>query len=400
MMDNHILFIGCLYSDNQKDIFMKASKRGYQFAAQNFQEALLDGFLANNVDIKVLSIPSLSTFPKGNKLFRIKDDVFSYKNKELGRSFGYINIFFLNRPKNEIIDNYVEEWYKSNKGKKTVVVYALLKEQMAIALRAKKMYPDLKISIIILDLPRYMGCNRYYKLFGFQKQTINWIYKNINLFDAFVILSKYMLDDLGIEKKSYVVIEGIYTPPTVTSQPRKTNYYTILYTGNMGARYGVDKLIAAFERIKENDFRLWIRGFGDKSRILSKIEIDPRIQYIGPMEKSKLMDLQKEAHLLVNPVSSEQEFTRYFFPSKTMDYMASATPTLMCHLPCIPPEYDDYLFYFEDESIEGMAKRMEEICKMPKDILEEKGKKASEFVLTQKSSSVQVKKILKLLETL
>ena len=38
----NILFISCAYSETQKEEFRAKSKRGYQYAAQNFQEAMLD----------------------------------------------------------------------------------------------------------------------------------------------------------------------------------------------------------------------------------------------------------------------------------------------------------------------------------------------------------------------
>ena len=88
----NILFISCAYSETQKEEFQAKSKRGYQYAAQNFQEAMFDGFLNNSeVHLKVLSIPSLSTYPKGSSIVWVKDKSFVFNGNKIGESFGFAN---------------------------------------------------------------------------------------------------------------------------------------------------------------------------------------------------------------------------------------------------------------------------------------------------------------------
>ena len=104
--------------------------------------------------------------------------------------------------------------------------------------------------------------------------------------------------------------------------------------------------------------------------------------------------MQKKATLMVNPVHSSEEFSHYFFPSKTLEYLASGTPTLMSRLSCLPPEYDEHLFYFDDESVEGMARKMQEICEMPQSALSEIGKRAADFIVEFKTPKPQMKKAI------
>ena len=77
---------------------------------------------------------------------------------------------------------------------------------------------------------------------------------------------------------------------------------------------------------------------------------DPRIIYFGPMEREELLRLERRATLMVNPTPASWEFTKYFFPSKNMEFMASGTPTLMFKLACMPEEYHQDLV-FADESV-------------------------------------------------
>ena len=57
------------------------------------------------------------------------------------------------------------------------------------------------------------------------------------------------------------------------------------------------------------------------------------------------------------------------------------------------------MYFYEDESIKGMALTMKSICeKMPEE-LERKGALAAHFIRTEKNSKVQVNKILELLRS-
>ena len=394
-----VLFIGCLYSDNQKDIFKKNSKRGYQFAAQNLQEALLEGFLRNNVNLKVLTIPSLSLYPMGYKKPYVEDADFIFKKNIIGKSIGYRNIVFLRKIHKKALYNNIDNWYISTNGKKDIVVYGLHLNLMKIAISIKEKYSDVKLNIIIPDLPRFMGCNKYYKLLGLKEKANKNIYRLVREFDSSVVLAEPMIRDLNMAHKPFTVVEGIYDLDVTSEESNKENYKTILYTGNINEKYGILHLLDAFESIKEPNYRLWIRGNGNtKEEILKRNKKDSRITYFEPMNKEELLRLQKKATLLVNPVSSNQEFTRYFFPSKTMDYLASGTPVLMYKLDCLPQEYYDYLYFIKGDSVKCLAEQIKQICEKSPMELKEQGMRAKNFIRNQKNPQIQVKKIINLLD--
>ena len=74
--------------------------------------------------------------------------------------------------------------------------------------------------------------------------------------------------------------------------------------------------------------------------------------------------------------------------------MASGTPTLMCKLQSLPKEYDPYLFFFDDESVEGMSLKIKDLLDMPADKMVEFGNRASEFIRENKNANVQTRKII------
>ena len=399
MMD--VLFMACAYSDTQKSLFLRLSKKGYQFAAQNLQESLIGGLLQNDVNLTVLSIPSLSTFPRGCSLLYVYEEDFVYNGVNCGNTVGFINLPFIKNwgAKKKIIKR-LEDWYQQCGDRKVIFVYALLRYQMQIVCSFKEIHPDVKISIIVPDLPRFMGYNRFLKKLGFQKRGIEKIYDLIGRFDAYVVLAEPMLKDLGVQDRNSVVVEGIFSGADEDIDVAKSEEKIILYTGNIGKRYGIDLLMDAFALINRQDYRLWIRGTGDNTSIIERSLVDPRIKYIGPLAKQDLLRLQKTATLLVNPVSPEQEFTNYFFPSKTMEYMASGTPTVMFKLNCLPSDYYQYLYFFEEPTPKSMAKTIMSICEKSDTELNDFGSRASSFIRENKNAYRQIKKIKTLFEGL
>lgn len=395
-----ILFLCCAYSENQASYFLSKSLRGYQYAAQNFQSSLIDGFLKDeDVKLNVLSVPSLSTFPKGCRIVKIKDTPFMVERRVVGYSFGFLNLPFFNCKHQSRIDAYIDKWYDKACGEKRIVVYAMLNQQMYYAVEAKKRHPDIKLCLVVPDLPMYMGCNKYYKMLGLQKRDIRKLYSMLNIFDCYVLLTKAMASSLNITNKPYIVIEGIYNFNDGTEYVEKFPQKTLLYAGGIVSRYGVFDLIEAFHRIEGNDYELILCGpCSEMDKLNIYLSSDSRIHYKGLIPTSEARMLQKKASLLVNPRHSTEEFTKYSFPSKTLEYMASGTPVLMSPLPSIPDDYKPCLFFFEDESIDGMKCEIESVLSLNVETLNNKGEQARDFILTVKNSKEQTKKIIEMLK--
>lgn len=399
----NVLFLNCAYSELQIDLFQRKSKRGYQYAAQNFQEAVINGLLSSDdVELEVLSIPSLSSYPLGNKLRVVKSCPFVYRDCVIGKSFGYLNIPIIKNKHQKKIDVFIDNWYDNNPGEKTILVYALLRQQMQYAVTAKIRHPDIKLSIVIPDLPMYMSCNKYYKILGLQKRDMAAIEALLHSFDCYVVLAEPMVYQLHIEGKPYVVVEGIYDGANLdNSEKSNVKNKTILYAGGIQTRYGVFDLIDAFHRIKYNNYNLILCGPCPEMEKLNKyISTDSRISYLGLISTTQVRELQKNVTLLVNPRHSTEVFTKYSFPSKTIEYMASGTPVLMNCLPSMPDEYKEYLYLFDDESVEGMRKMIEKVCGLDSSELRDKGNKAKDFIIKNKNAVVQVEKVLNLIKSL
>lgn len=403
-MITNILFLSCAYSEQQKSNYLKNSKRGYQFAAQNFQESLISGFGSlESVRFHVLSIPALSTYPIGNRHLYIKDCPFIYDKNIIGKSFGFVNLPFINHFYQKRIDRYIDKWFSKEKGNKCIVVYAMLKQQMRYAIEAKKRHPDIKLCLIIPDLPIYMNCNKYYKMLGLQERDIRTIYNFLYSFDCYVVLSDPMRAYLQIDKKPYVVVEGIYNEIESRGEiKQKSPFKTLMYAGGIQTRYGVFELIEAFHRIEDNSYRLILCGpCPEIEKLNMYLAMDSRIEYKGLLATSEVRRLLSAVTLLINPRRANEEFTKYSFPSKTLEYMASGTPLLMYNLPSMPQKYKQYVYLFEDtSSVDDLSQKIKSVVSLDAEILCRRGQAARDFVIKCKNSRVQTLRIFNMINEL
>ena len=66
---------------------------------------------------------------------------------------------------------------------------------------------------------------------------------------------------------------------------------------------------------------------------------------------------------------------------------------LATRLPVIPPDYNPYIFWLDDESPEGLARRLVELRELGAEVLRAKGFQAREFVREHKSEAAQGRRI-------
>ena len=171
-----------------------------------------------------------------------------------------------------------------------------------------------------------------------------------------------------------------------------------LYSGAIEERHGIINLIEAF---KKNDIDAELHFYGDgsaKDKVIEAALTIPQIKFFGQKTREEIIKKQKSAFLLVNPRTSDGEFTKYSFPSKVIEYFASGTPTLMYKLEGIPDKYYKYCFIPEDESVEELANSLHRILLLNEYEMEKKGKEAKKFIVQNKNCQFQTQKIINLIK--
>lgn len=394
-----MIFIGSLYPQS---LYSQNLKEGthIDFAAHTFQSSLLEGLSERYDDISVITSPVTSTYPSSKHLFYKSNREYLLTNRGRIKRTIVRQISFFNLPLIKMVSEYVQikRCLKSIlKENETVFIYALHSPFLLAAYAFR--YRTQKICVIVPDLPEFMSHNK-----GLIRKFLKIINKHIidkclKSFKNYVLFSKLMETKLPIQGKNIVVVEGIYNPIEIESTSKDTKR-TILYTGIINRKYGVFDLIEAFHRIDGDDYQLVLCGScpTERPELDKYLSVDQRIKYLGMLPTQEVRKLQRYATIVVNPRHSTDEYTKYSFPSKTIEYMASGTPTLMCRLPAIPEDYNKHLFFFEDESVNGYKDRIEELCSMNSDFLSEFGIKAKKFILDNKNCFSQANRICDILE--
>lgn len=388
-----MIFLGCLF-EKEKEAELLKNSRSVSNAANTFQWNLINGLKENLSEaLDLITVLPVGTFPKHYKKLFLKGQKISH---DFGTNtvIGSINLPILKQNARYFK---IKKLLKKTNDKNVIVYSAYLPFLKAI----KKLDKSFCVTLIVTDLPEYYD----YQKTGFLRKILRKInnrsvYKCIKRVDKFVLLTEQMKKPLNVGNRPYTVVEGISKSdlPSKTLSDFSTDERSLLYTGTLNEVFGIKDLVKAFMRTTNADYRLFVCGSGDSEEyVKSAAESDDRIKFLGFVPKEKIYELQKRATVLVNPRKNDKEFTKYSFPSKTMEYMASGTPVLMFKLAGIPDEYDEYIYYFNGNSIEDITESIEKVLNKPVKELYEFGKRAEKFVKTEKSETVQAKKIVDLI---
>ena len=160
-------------------------------------------------------------------------------------------------------------------------------------------------------------------------------------------------------------------------------------------------LLEAFREIDSPNYRLVICGIGDcESEIKKRAQEDSRILFQGQLKRKDVLKLQSEATVLVNPRQNHEEFTKYSFPSKNLEYLSSGIPLVAYKLDGIPDEYDEYINYVKDNSIDSLRDMLIKICEDVDGSAATRAARAMHFVRSEKNAQKQTLKIVEMINAL
>ena len=395
-----LFFLSSILPHQNYEWIKQNSKGPMSNANDSFQRALITGFIQNGVEVELLNIPNIGAFPLNfNKIY--SPEFFLNEEGGLkGYNFGFLNV---NLIKHRFIYNALEKFVKRKYEEiDYLIIYDLYLPFLEIAKLIKSKNKNTKIVLVIPDIYGFTGYSKnfFHKLLTNSEEEK--IYKNLQWIDGFVLLTDKMKDKIpnfNHEKKS-IVVEGILNPDIldVKEQEEQGSKKIILYSGAIEERHGIINLIEAF---KKNDIDAELHFYGDgsaKDKVIEAALTIPQIKFFGQKTREEIIKKQKSAFLLVNPRTSDGEFTKYSFPSKVIEYFASGTPTLMYKLEGIPDKYYKYCFIPEDESVEELANSLHRILLLNEYEMEKKGKEAKKFIVQNKNCQFQTQKIIKLIK--
>lgn len=401
-----VVFLSKFYPRSLRSYYLENSKAGLAFAADAHQYALACGLNKACPSFEIVNLPAVFPFPTRYRKVRVPSSEIEENSLRI-HNVGFNNLLF------------IQHWSRYFKAKKQlkrivnstddsiyIVVYSTSLYSLRAATEIKNECERVKLCMIVPDLPSDM---RNQSLAGRLSSYLNSIgYSSFETYckdvDSFVLLTKYMTDGIPSARHRYMVSEGVYdesdSPRMIKYQDSKS--FNILYSGTLNKRFGVMNLVSAVHGLEDSDIQLHLYGVGDSvNEILNIAKSDKRIVYKGTVSRDVVIQRQSEASLLVNPrIPDKNPFTRYSFPSKTMEYLASGVPTLIYELDGIPPEYYDYCYHLtkDETDIVSLQKMIMRIKTTPYQERKDISIRARRFILTEKSSEYVGEKIYSYLQ--
>lgn len=364
-------------------------------AANAFQKKFIEGFKSNNVQPIVLSAPFIGPFPMGYKkmVFNSKkyDDEVNYVSFfNVWGMRNFSRYFHLRKEIRNLnlleIDN--------------VVIYSVHTPFAGIAKYVKKRNPNSKICLIVPDLPEYSNLQKN-QSFLYKIAKIfdcKSFYRKLKYFDCFSLVSKFQAEKINLYSKEQVVIESFAKDIVENYTPTNNDIKKIVYTGALNEQFGVRKLLTAFLKSDINA-QLVFCGTGDSvDFILKATHQDSRIVYRGVVTHDESIDIQRQADVLINPRLNEGEYTKYSFPSKTIEYLSTGRPVICYKLDGIPDEYDKHLIYPKNTTFQALVETVEDVLGYDEEKCKEIFYENTQFLFKEKNVTDSTKKLLDMLQ--
>ena len=382
----HIIYAVTTCSDRVYKQLFENVKTKPAFQSQKYHRLLIEG-LAAGATVDVVANPPVNRSVLKESIVRLP------REEEGGAHYRYIPA--IRNPALKLVCVGVGTFFRTlflAKKDSAVIVDGLNRITALSALLAARLRGKPCIGIVT-DLPDMLSGSK------FSKGLANFVIRHCT---GYVLLTEAMNDYLNKDGKPYVILEGHSDISMREKQPsleKKAKPRVVFYAGGVSKQYGLGNLVEGFRMADIPNARLHIYGPGDYVKELQQIAAeDQRVFYGGMLLNSQIVDKELEATLLVNPRPTHEEFVKYSFPSKTMEYMASGTPVLTTVLPGMPKEYHPYVYLMPEETAEGAAKMLTQVLACSDEELFQKGAEARTFVLDEKNNVIQAQKILDMLK--
>lgn len=399
----NILMMTLLYPEDDMEETLRNIRDKMQYQINNYQRAFEKGIrvhLRPKETLSLLNCLPVGIFPfQYRKLFLRGGE----RDQHTIRSIFCINLPWIKQRMRYLqATRKLKKWVLESADNRTVLIYTQYLPYMKAITKIKKRFPDVKATLIVTDLPKEWGLASG-RTGLFKRLEDRFADQSLKLsrgMDGYVLLTEPMAEILHVQNKPYIVLEGLISEnekdeKTCSEQER----FTVLYTGTLEPDLGIEDLLKAFERIPEAD--LWICGQGSMGEyVRAYAKRCKNIYYYGFVTQNEALDLQARATALINPRQPNGMYTKYSFPSKTLEYLRSGKPVLCYRLEGIPRDYDPYLLYIQQPGCDGICQAIRRIMVLSSTERTEIGRRGKDYVMMEKNPHIQCEKLMALLRGL
>lgn len=396
-----IIFLGLMYLKDKERELLQQSKIGLPNACNIYQWNVIDGMIKNgHKDIQIINSLPVGNYPFLFSKLYLKSKKWIESGVK-GHEIGTLNFYFIKHLIREVkVYCEIEKILKEHGSEPVcIMAYDIYLPFLKVMQKIKRRNKNVITCSIITDLPGALGYQKS------KNKIINKFLDNrakkemlaIKNIDKYVFLTEHMKNLLNCEEKEFVIIEGMSNLNSVkkTLIQKKSDKRIIFYAGGLYKQYGLDILLEAFSKIEDEKYELWLCGQGDMTNEIKKsADLDCRIKFFGYISKEEVLELEQKITVYINTRKNTGEYTKYSFPSKTIEYLNSGKPVLSYKLDGIPKEYDDYIQYISGETADELKESIVKLCKLNNYELSEIGNKGRIFIENKKNNIIQSKKIL------
>ena len=391
-MIDKLIYVSCAMDEESFLDLFKDTKKVPGQQAQKFNRLMQEGLAQNSMKVYATTGRPITAENSTKKFYR----AVNIKRKD---NLTYHYCSTLNCPGLKSLWQFITVLFNVVIGLRegtSVVVIDVLNASIAYAAALAAQIRQCPCVAIVTDLPELMSTK-------VNPRYVNLVKKTLEKCTDYVLLTEQMNERVNPIGKPFVVIEGLCDsqigPPQIQYESQAMKNRKCIYAGFLDERYGVKTMVDGFVMANIPNAELHIYGNGPYADELQKMtQKYSNVIYHGVVMNEEVVRAEIEADLLINPRPTHEEFTKYSFPSKNMEYMASGTPVLTTKLPGMPSEYYPYVYLFDDESVEGIAKTLKKVLSTTPAELHRKSKEAQRFVLKNKNNIVQTAKLIDMIE--
>ncbi len=374
--------------------YLKKYDNKLQQQGQKYNQLLMEGLCENGADVVSISTRPINRAITRQKYFKGEKESWN------GIDYDYIPFFNIKllRELSVFFGIFFKVLFAKGKKKDTVVVCDGLNVAASLGTIPAAALRSFKTVGIVTDVPGHLSYSKKVS----RNQKINLFI--MRKFSSYLLLTEQMSEIVNPKNRPYIVLEGhadLAMQDVDNTLEGKADKKICLYAGSLMKIYGIENLVRGFVKAAVPNTELHVYGTGDYTDELKSLsEQYENVKHMGLAPNSEIVKAEVQATLLVNPRPVGEDYTKYSFPSKNMEYMASGTPVLTTKLPGMPQDHLPHVYLIEDESADGIAKVLEELLTKSPEELHLKGVTAKDFILKEKNNVNQAKKLLDMIEKL
>lgn len=392
-MDVQVLYIGYALPAGELGQWL-----GPSVAGNKMECGIISGLHREfGAGLRVLTIVPIAHYPREKKIY-LQQRRFQIDEEIVATAIPLINmpiikqlsvIWSLRRA--------IADWLRGAQDARRVIITYNAAGMISIPLRLATRRRAVTKVCLLADPPLDLYNERGLK--GLLKRFDNHLFaRGLHKYDAVVAVNEEAAKDYA-PGKPYLIVNGGYAPDdTADGQgapdgiPLPPGTVKLLFAGALTDYNGIGLALTVMERLSDN-YRLYLFGDGPwRERVKKRAREDPRLIYGGTVPNSSIRALQTRMDVLLNLRMTADPISRYSFPSKILEYMASATPVISTRVNALADGYERYLYFLEEETPQALRELIEAVVAC-KGKARAKALAAREFVLRHMTWEAQSAKI-------